>query len=472
MVETNDTLTKEELTDERFKKIMLKFLLNEPFFSDIMSHVRRQKTYAIPTAGVSCAGGEFTLHWNPDFVGKLSTKKMFGLLKHECYHLIYQHVAGRKQKPHLMWNIATDLAINSTIPLDELPDGGLIPGQATVFPEGYTPEPSQIKMSDFIKSMPLNKSSEWYMEKIMSDEDIQDAIQEAMGQKGGSCPMCTGGGDSDGSGDGDGEGTGGLGSGSGGDSNNKTSEGGEANGSCGHGFGNGKPGQGFDHHFDEELTDAEKAMADAKIKEIVKKAANRASKNRSWGSVGASMQGEIQAMFSDEIDWRNVLRYFCGSKQKANRSRTYKRINKKYPYIHPGRKTSYTSNIAVYIDQSGSVGDNELQLLFNTLNELAKRVTFTIYHFDTAVDEKSEFVWKKNKTVRKAYRTRGGGTCFNCVEDHFRKNIAKYDGYIIMTDGYAPKPKPCKSKRCWVIIPGCEPQFQIDKKDTKVVMKE
>ena len=41
-----------------------------------------------------------------------------------------------------------------------------------------------------------------------------------------------------------------------------------------------------------------------------------------------------------------------------------------------------------------------------------------------------------------------------------------------MTDGYAPKPKPCKSKRCWVIIPGCEPQFQIDKKDTKVVMKE
>ncbi len=62
MVETNDTPTKEELTDEKLKKIMLKFLLNEPFFSDIMSHIRRQKTYTIPTAGVSCAGGEFTLH--------------------------------------------------------------------------------------------------------------------------------------------------------------------------------------------------------------------------------------------------------------------------------------------------------------------------------------------------------------------------------------------------------------------------
>ena len=125
MIEIADTQTKEELTDERFKKIMLKFLLNEPFFSDIMSHIRRQKTHAIPTAGVSCAGGDFTLHWNPDFVGKLTTKKVFGLLKHECYHLIYQHVSGRKQNPHLMWNIATDLAINSTIPLDELPEGGL-----------------------------------------------------------------------------------------------------------------------------------------------------------------------------------------------------------------------------------------------------------------------------------------------------------------------------------------------------------
>ena len=50
MIEIADTQTKEELTDERFKKIMLKFLLNEPFFSDIMSHIRRQKTYAIPTA--------------------------------------------------------------------------------------------------------------------------------------------------------------------------------------------------------------------------------------------------------------------------------------------------------------------------------------------------------------------------------------------------------------------------------------
>ena len=203
MIEIADTQTKEELTDERFKKIMLKFLLNEPFFSDIMSHIRRQKTYAIPTAGVSCSGGDFTLHWNPDFVGKLTTKKVFGLLKHECYHLIYQHVSGRKQNPHLMWNIATDLAINSTIPLDELPEGGLVPGQATKFPADYTPTLAQVKMSDFIKSMPLNKSSEWYMERIMNDEEIQEAIQEAMGSGEGEGSCENGFGEGNGNGNGD-----------------------------------------------------------------------------------------------------------------------------------------------------------------------------------------------------------------------------------------------------------------------------
>ena len=430
-------ISPEEITEQKFEKIMLKFLLNEPFFSDIVRCIRRQKTYAIPTAGVSCSGGYITLYWNPKFVAKLTTKQMFGLLKHECYHLIYQHVTGRKQTPHLMWNIATDLAINSTIPYDELPEGGLIPGQRTTYPSDMTPSPAQVAMNEFIAMLPINKSSEWYMEKIMSNEDLQEAIQEAM-----SCDGGFGNGESSGAGDGDDGTPGGSGS-----------------------------QAGFDYHFEEDLTDADKAMADAKVKEIIKKATERADRCNSWGSVPASMQSQIRSMTSKKIDWKNVLRYFCGSKQKANRSRTFKRINKKYPYIHPGRKTSYTSHIAIYIDQSGSVDDGSLALLFGALNDLAKRVKFVVYHFDCTVDENSRYVWKKNKKVDKPYRTRGGGTNFDSVEDHFRKVKNEFDGYIIMTDGYAPKPKTCISKRCWVLLPGIEPSFTIDKKDTLVQME-
>jgi len=165
-------------TQKDFDAILLKFLLHEPFFSHIVRCMRKEMTYSIPTAGVSCANGDIVLYWNPNFLSKLTTKKVFGLLKHECYHLIYQHVTSRKQDPHLMWNIATDLAINSTIPKSELPDGGLIPGERCIEVENsYAPEKAQ-QLSDFIASLPKGKSSEWYMEIIMSSDENQELIKE------------------------------------------------------------------------------------------------------------------------------------------------------------------------------------------------------------------------------------------------------------------------------------------------------
>ena len=52
---TKEVLVEEEvelLTKERFDKIMLKFLIDEPFFSDIMRCIRKEMTDMIPTAGV------------------------------------------------------------------------------------------------------------------------------------------------------------------------------------------------------------------------------------------------------------------------------------------------------------------------------------------------------------------------------------------------------------------------------------
>ena len=176
-------------------------------------------------------------------------------------------------------------------------------------------------------------------------------------------------------------------------------------------------------------------------------------------------------MLSDAVNWKDVLRYFCGTKQRANKSRTFKRINRKYPYIHPGRKIKHTSNIAIYIDQSGSVGDEDITLFFGALSALSKNVTFTVYHFDTSVDENSKYVWKKRQGHKKPYRTRSGGTCFDSAETHFRSVAGVYDGYIIMTDGCASKPKNCISKRCWVVLPGQKLYFTPDKRDTVVIMK-
>ena len=42
---------------------------------------------------------------------------------------------------------------------------------------------------------------------------------------------------------------------------------------------------------------------------------------------------------------------------------------------------------------------------------------------------------------------------------HAHKNADKYDGYIILTDGYAPQPDPARLRRVWVITVDGEMQF-------------
>lgn len=131
------------LTDKKFDSLMIDFLLDEPFFASIIMHLKKVKTKSIPTAGVTVKEHSFVLYWNPNFVQSLTKKQFFGLMKHECYHLIYQHVVARKQDPHDLWNIATDLAINSLIDERYLPDGGLIPGKP-FNPDLFKDLPSEI----------------------------------------------------------------------------------------------------------------------------------------------------------------------------------------------------------------------------------------------------------------------------------------------------------------------------------------
>ena len=405
---------------EKFEKLLVAFLFDEPFFSSIVRSMRKVKTETVvPTAGVAVQDGSVCLYWNPKFVDTLNKQEFFGLMKHECYHLIFDHVTSRKQEPHMLWNVATDLAINSIIPEFQLPEAGLIPGRPITrnLKDDQISKSAQ-KVSDLIESFPRNKSSEWYMETLLEsreDPEMDSALEECFGD-----------------------------------------------------------GSGFDVHFDiddSNMSESDKELVKAKVRDIIKKSADRAQKNNAWGSVSSDIKQQIVAALQDRIDWKKTLHYFCGTKQKANKSRTHRRINRKYPYVHPGKKTKRTSNLAIYIDQSGSVGNDGIAAFFASLGELSKNVSFTVFHFDTIVDSRSEYNWRKGTQYKLPMRTLSGGTCFNSVEEHFRKRSSEFDGYIVMTDGCAPKPKSCISKRCWVLLPGYSLPFSPERKDSVVKME-
>ena len=422
----------------RLDPYLINLMTQEPFFARILRTVDKVRSNVIPTAGVLAKDGDIKMWWNPKFVAGLQPSEVIGLLKHECFHLAFEHTTTRRMDPHIIHNYATDLAINSHIPEKELPKGGLVPGvafdeltpadEAKMGPEAVA---RYNKVSAKIASMPACKSSEWYFAELMDDDEVKEAIQQEAKSGRGQ------GGDGDGDGEGDGP---------------------------------AMPGAMDDHEGWDELSDEERELVKGKIRQAVTDAVSECDKSGRWGTIGSEMRAKLREMVSKDVPWQAVLKQFCGMTKRANRRSNVRRLNRKYTGIHPGTQRDYTSSIAVYIDQSGSVGGEELELLFGELRNLARYTEFTVYHFDTVVDTDSETVWRKGKTPE-THRTRCGGTDFTAPTKHANKNSNRFDGYLILTDGEAYDPGPSKLKRGWVIVPGRQLLFKHSPRDFVVSMK-
>ena len=177
-----------------------------------------------------------------------------------------------------------------------------------------------------------------------------------------------------------------------------------------------------------------------KIRGLLGDAVTKASKSNKWGSVPMEIQEVVRKLVSNEIDWRGVLRQFVGRCRSMERNSTIKRINKKAPYLFPGHKRKYKAKFACFIDQSGSMSDEDISLLFSELESFAQHTELDVFHFDTEVDENSQTKWKKGRPFPPAHRTRCGGTDFQSVVDfcNRRDNRGQWSGVLMLTDGYAP----------------------------------
>jgi predicted metal-dependent peptidase len=367
-----------------------RLLMEEPFFAGISRRINKRASFGIPTAGVivNRDTAQFEMLYNPNFMGSLSDPERRAIMIHEFYHIIFKHVTDRLPEGGMTkaWNIAADLAINSHIA--NLPKGGCIPGE------------------DQFIDLPPGKAAEWYLpfvERMMQDESTGEGKSNSNGEQGQQ-----------------GE------SGTEGDSGLNTLD---------------------DHSGWGDAPQDVKDIANERLKDIVQQATDEASRSGSWGSVSGDVKKEILASLKTKVDWRKVLRFFVKASQKANKSSTIRRINRRYPYIHPGRKSDRVANIAISIDQSGSVDDGMLALFFAELNKLSEVASFTVIPFDTEVEKDKVYQWRKGES-RKVERVLSGGTCFDAPTKYV--NERKFDGHIVLTDMCAPKPAPSKCQRMWM----------------------
>ena len=208
--------------------------------------------------------------------------------------------------------------------------------------------------------------------------------------------------------------------------------------------------RGVHDHWGEGGDD--EAIARERLKEVMGEAVNEASR-KGWGSVSHEMRAQIVANLQTKVDWRAVLRSFIRQSNRASKRPTMRRLNRRYPYIHAGRRVERTANLAISIDQSGSVSDEMLAQFFAELNSLAQIATFTVIPFDTCVDETKVYEWKKGQK-HQAERVLCGGTCFN-APTKWVNDQKKFDGHIVLTDMEAPKPISSKCPRLWVTTAEC-----------------
>jgi predicted metal-dependent peptidase len=219
-----------------------------------------------------------------------------------------------------------------------------------------------------------------------------------------------------------------------------------------------------DHSGWDNIPEEMRPYVEGRVKAVIEKAVNHAdSQANGWGNMPASMQAEIRRSVSNIINWRSVLRQFVGTLVRGERTTSIKRINRRFPYIHPGVKRGYTAKLAVAIDQSGSVDDAQLVAFFAELASLTKRISVDIIPFDTYIDPKDVYEWRKGSNIT-ATRVRGGGTDFNAPTMYVNdpKNRGKYDGILIFTDGEAPMPAASRVKRGWVLSKGRKLLFDSD----------
>jgi predicted metal-dependent peptidase len=97
-----------------------------PFYAYLTLKLKTIEKEDVGTAGVD---GKGKMYYSPSFIASLSTDELVFLWAHEVGHLIFEHLALKGKRNHVLWNMAGDYAINLILVRDgvgKFIDGGLL----------------------------------------------------------------------------------------------------------------------------------------------------------------------------------------------------------------------------------------------------------------------------------------------------------------------------------------------------------
>ena len=394
-------ITLNELTiEDAISDSAMDLLFFEPFYAHFFSSLNRVISEEIPTACIGVDRDAITMKINPNFFLKeLNKQERIAVLKHELLHLGFAHIFKKFNGDRLLLNIAADLVVNQFLNPFPIPKGAII-------------------LSGFadLKLLPM-QSLEYYLDKLQT---LADKMQKQGWFHGSKKKFDW----------------------------NKLSN--PRSAELLESISRNWDFSGHDSWGKIELTDLE---SNSKIGEMLERA-KKLTEEKFWGGIPREFQQIIKAHSGKDssIDWKKAIRLLGARCSAKTIGMSIKRKSKRYG-TRPGlRSISNKRRLAVAIDTSGSIDQNQMADFLKEIQAIRKTgAIITIFECDCKIHREYEL-----KSESEIKFKGGGGTAFDPVFERVNKERVKpFDGILYLTDGFASKPtiQPTKSRLLWVISP-------------------
>ena len=200
------------------------------------------------------------------------------------------------------------------------------------------------------------------------------------------------------------------------------------------GSGPGKEGEGKDGKPGMSKEDAQR------IKDEIKEAMVQAAAAAGAGKVPAAIQRMIKDMTEPKMNWREIVRQDIQSLVKNDYSFT--RPNRKAMHsgaVLPGMKNDVTIDVAIAIDLSGSIGEEDATIFLSEIKGIMDQYQdfgIDIWCFDTDIYNHQRITHDNADDLLDYVPEGGGGTDFMANWEFMKDQGITPKKLIMFTDGY------------------------------------
>ena len=314
--------------------------------------------------------------YNKKFVEKLSVKKLEFLFAHEICHGIFDHFGRLGSRIPMLANIAQDYAVNQIL-VDER-----IGEKITEVQICYDAKYRGMAWEEIYDEL-FEKSEKMSMEQLLSQ--LGDLLDEHINEEEG----------------------------------------------AGAGNKDGKDGKGKPSLSKEEAE---------QIRQEIKNAMIQSAAAAGAGKVPAGIQRMIKNTTEPKMDWRQLVQQEIQSIVRNDYS--FQRVNRKSMHsgaILPGMKEATTIDVAISIDMSGSIGDEDATAFLSEIKGIMDQYEdfkINLWCFDTDIYNHRVITHDEAHELVDYEPQGGGGTDFEANWRFMEENGIQPKKFIMFTDGY------------------------------------